>query len=191
MAQVPKIDTPCPLGVDEQRRLDGHCARCDQHVHRLDAMSDSDRRALLAAADGPICVSYRSGSYRSSSYRSSSYRSESPRAMKRGAGFGIAIAATLVSGGAFAADPPALLPAATGEQASPVAPAPLLAAPAPSPDCEDEELELIVLGGVSDPRDAQWVDDSELPDLPMRDAATLDEVAASTDTPTANPIARR
>lgn len=176
MAQVPKIDTPCPLGVDEQRRLDGHCARCDKHVHRLDAMSDSDRRALLAAADGPICVSY---------------RSEHPRAMRRGAGFGLAIAATLVSGGAFASDPPDLLPAATGEQASPVAPAPLLAAPAPSQDCEDEKLERIVLGGVSDPHDAQWVDDSELPDLPMRDAATLDEAAASTDASTDNPIARR
>lgn len=177
MAQVPKIDTPCPLGVDEQRRLDGHCARCDKQVHRLDAMSDGERQALLAAAAGPICVAY---------------RSERPRAMRRGAGFGIAIAATLVSAGAYAADPPTLL--TQPASATPVASTPLLAQE-PAKDCDDEatSIELIeFVGGVKDPRDAHWVDDSELPELPMREAATLDDATAAVDAATvANPVSAR
>ncbi|MEG3791315.1 hypothetical protein V1318_14390 [Lysobacter sp. CCNWLW3] len=168
MAQVPKIDSPCPLGIDEQRRLDGHCARCDKHVHRLDALSDDERHALLIAADGPICVSY---------------RSERPRASRRGAGFGIAIAASLVSAGAYASDPPLLPPQPAS--ATPVAPTPLLAQ-APAKDCADEvtSIEMIeFVGGVSDPRDAHWADDSELPELPMREAAALDDTTAAAPTP--------
>ncbi|NUO78270.1 MAG: hypothetical protein HOQ32_19950 [Lysobacter sp.] len=177
MAQVPKIDTPCPLGIDEQRRIDGHCARCDKQVHKLDAMSDSERRALLAKAEGPLCVSY---------------RAPRPQALRRGAGFGIAIAATLVSGGAFASDPPALLPAAAGEQASPVTPAPLLAAPASAPDCEEDGQTWVLIGGVNDPSDAQWVDDSELPELPIREAAALeDAVVALAPTSVVNPVSTR
>jgi hypothetical protein len=59
MSSFPKVDQPCPLGVDEQKRLDGHCTRCEKSVHVLDAMSDAERRALLASACGSICVSYR------------------------------------------------------------------------------------------------------------------------------------
>lgn len=166
MALVPKIDQPCPLGVDELRRIDGYCGRCSTQVHALDGLNEAERRALLQAASGPICVSY---------------RVPRPAPTRRGAGFGIAIAATLVSGGAFAADPPALLTPATAEPAvSPFAVAPLLPEAKPEECDEASKLDLIevVGGGVSDPRDAQWVDDSELPDLPMRDAADLDAAPA-------------
>lgn len=183
MAQVPKIDSPCPLGIDEQRRLDGHCGRCDKHVHALDAMSDGERQALLRSAEGSICVSYRTP-----------HRSVS----RRGAGFGIAIAATLVSGGAFAADPPSLLPAAASEQATPVSAASPLLEPAPVQNCEEEDpgLEFITVGGVSDPQDAHWVDDSDLPELPMREAAALDDAMAAIDRADAvdrkgNPVSTR
>lgn len=162
MALVPKIDKPCPLGIDELRRLSGYCGHCDKHVHALDGLNEPQRRALLQAAEGPICVSYRV-----------------PRAVpvRRGAGFGIAIAATLVSGGAFAADPPSLLAPTTAESAtSPVAAAPLLPVAATAEGEEETKLEFIAVvgGGVSDPQDAQWIDDSDLPELPMRDAASVE-----------------
>lgn len=180
MAQVPKIDSPCPLGIDEQRRLDGHCGRCDKQVHRLDALSDGERRALLSAADGPICVAY---------------RAERPRATRRSAGFGIAIAATLVSSGAFAADSPTSL-------ISPVKGPPVLLVPQDeTKDCADEaeatSIERIeMVGGVNDPADAHWVDDSDLPELPMREAAALDDATAALDRADAvdrkhNPVSTR
>lgn len=163
MAQVPKIDSPCPLGIAEQLRLDGHCGRCGKHVHALDAMDDAERRALLRTAAGPICVSYRSAR---------------PGAVRRGAGFGIAIAATLVSGGAFATDPPSLLPPVASEQASPVtAAAPLV--PSEQAGGEDEDERIVFVGGVSDPQDAQWSDDSDLPELPMRQADQLEQAVSA------------
>ncbi|KRD76933.1 hypothetical protein [Lysobacter sp. Root983] len=168
MALVPKIDQPCPLGIDELRRLNGYCGHCKTQVHALDGLSEAERRALLQAASGPICVSY--GVPR-------------PAPARRGAGFGLAIAATLVSGGAFAADPPSLLaPAATEPAATPVAATPLLPA-ADAVECESTELDFVTItgGGVSDPQDAQWVDDSDLPELPMRDAAHLDSASALAD----------
>lgn len=168
MALVPKIDQPCPLGIDELRRLNGYCGHCKTQVHALDGLNEAERRALLEAASGPICVSYRV-----------------PRSapLRRGAGFGIAIAATLVSGGAFAADPPSLLaPTASEPSATPFATAPLLPAEATA-ECEETKLDRIMItgGGVSDPQDAQWIDDSELPELPMRDAASLEVAPALAD----------
>lgn len=59
MACFPKIDQPCPLGIDAQRRIRGHCAHCNKHVQALDAMSDAERAAFLRSAAGPVCVSYR------------------------------------------------------------------------------------------------------------------------------------
>lgn len=168
MALVPKIDQPCPLGIDELRRLNGYCGHCKTQVHALDGLSEAERRALLQAASGPVCVSYRV-----------------PRSapLRRGAGFGIAIAATLVSGGAFAADPPSLLaPTVSEPSATPVTTAPLLPAEATA-ECEETKLDRIIVvgGGVSDPRDAHWIDDSELPELPMRDAASLEALQVLAD----------
>ena len=169
MALVPKIDSPCPLGIDELRRLQGYCGHCSTQVHALDGMDEQERKALLQAAAGPICVSY---------------RVPRPPSARRGAGFGIAIAATLVSGGAFAADPPSLIaPTTTEATTSPVAVAPLLPIDATPEREEPTELERIEIvgGGVRDPRDAQWIDDSELPELPIRDAASLDAAQTLVD----------
>lgn len=179
MALVPKIDSPCPLGIDELRRLQGYCGHCGTDVHALDSMDEQERKALLRAAAGPICVSY---------------RVPRPVSARRGAGFGIAIAATLVSGGAFAggafsndasaADPPSqLAPATTGPATSPVAMAPLLPSQAATEGEESAELEFITVvgGGVRNPQAAQWIDDSELPELPTRDAASLDAASTPAD----------
>jgi len=59
MACFPKIDQPCPLGIDAQRRIAGFCNHCSKAVHGLDAMSDAERIAFVRNASGPICVSYR------------------------------------------------------------------------------------------------------------------------------------
>ena len=59
MACFPKIDQPCPLGIDAQRRINGYCGHCSKAVHSLDAMSDAERLGFLRNAGGPVCVSYR------------------------------------------------------------------------------------------------------------------------------------
>ena len=43
MACFPKIDQPCPLGIDERERIDGYCARCEKTVHALDALDQAAR----------------------------------------------------------------------------------------------------------------------------------------------------
>lgn len=151
MARFPKIDSPCPLNVDEQLRIDGYCGRCDKHVHALDGMSDAERAALLQAAKGSLCVSYRAP-------------------QRRSAGFGVAIAATLVATSAFAGEPPCAATAApiAGPSASmpatPVAPASLVA--------DTEQLDFIMVGGVSEPGEAEWVGDDARPQLPEAEQAT-------------------
>jgi len=90
MALFPKIDQPCPLGIDAQKRIGGYCSRCDKGVHALDAMTDAERRALLRDARGSICVSYRTPS-------------RAPSCV----GFGAAVALSIASP-SFATEPPIL-----------------------------------------------------------------------------------
>lgn len=61
MACYPRIDLPCPLDIDAQRRIDGYCGHCARRVHRL---GPDDARAVLGAATEPVCVSYRLSSVR-------------------------------------------------------------------------------------------------------------------------------
>lgn len=168
MACFPKIDQPCPLGIDEQKRIDGWCDRCAKSVHSLDGLSSDDRRALLRNADGPICVSYR-------------------RPATRGIGVGLGAALAMsVSASALAIDVlpagPATDPAQSSVEKGP--PLLLLGDKAAGPECDEAkkaaaasgsmplENEMIILtGGVSSPADAEWIDDSDLPDLPMISAA--------------------
>jgi len=58
MARFPKIDRPCPLEIDAQRRIDGHCGHCGKTVHCLDGKSDAERNDLLRKSSGSLCVSY-------------------------------------------------------------------------------------------------------------------------------------
>lgn len=166
MACFPKIDQPCPLGIDEQKRIDGWCGRCAKTVHSLDGMSGEDRRALLRGADGPICVSYR-------------------RPLARGLGVGLGAALAMsVSASALAIDGLPTAAAADPAQSSvEKAQSSLLGDKAEGSKCDEAEkvaasadampLESVLLtGGVSHPADAEWIDDSDLPDLPMVSAAT-------------------
>lgn len=151
MSRFPLIDSPCPLSQEEQRAIDGHCGRCDKHVHKLDALSEDERRALLTAATGPICVSY---------------RVPTPRKVGR---FGAAIAATLIGTGAATA--------AYASDADPTAsalpPPPAQNGPSWAQTHVDEPLDLgddevLILGGIDDPQDAQFAEDTSTPALPMR-----------------------
>lgn len=152
MSRFPKIDSPCPLSKQEQASLDGHCGRCGKTVHCLDGMGDAGRQDFLRKAKGPVCVSYR---------------------------LPVALSATLaltVAIPALAADasPPkdrcpvpaeanatasALPPDATGDRLQ-LAPAQASAA------SKSVDHVVVLVGGVHDPADAQWVEDTSLPELP-------------------------
>jgi hypothetical protein len=168
MALFPKIDQPCPLGIDEQKRIAGYCGRCSKTVHALDAMSDAERVALVGSARGSVCVSYRTR--------------RTP-----GVGFGAAFALAVASP-VFATDvlPVAVDRAAEQRSVDDVA-SPFTGAQPSGPKCKDKDdvqerasegaqkLEFIIsMGGVSRPEDADWIDDSTLPDLPVTVGTTAD-----------------
>jgi len=180
MARFPKIDQPCPLGIDEQRRIDGYCSRCEKPVHDLTAFDDDERVAFMRSNTGPLCVSYRV-----------------PRAAPArhvGAGLGAALAiSVLTAHPAIAAGSPLPVVAGVDKGAQSVAeqtPAIETAATPAKPKCRDGESDVasataagangplsemtITVGGVNDPAQVHFVDDSELPELPMlrEDAAT-------------------
>lgn len=138
MARFPKIDSPCPLDAEAQRRIDGHCGHCNKTVHSLDGMSDAERIAFMRSAAGPICVRY----------------SQPARPTVRAGRFGWAIAATLVTSPVFAREAPV--------QQTPVGTSAAVAVPTDTP-----ALEQIMVGGISDPADAGWTDDGSKPELPV------------------------
>lgn len=141
MPSFPRIDSPCPLSAEDQRAIDGHCDRCDKHVHALNDMSEAERRALLANAAGPICVSY---------------RQPAPRRVGR---IGAAIAATLITTTAYAA----------GDPVAPSTGQPTVAAALQGVEEEEDEFldEIVFVGGVNDSQDALAPLDMNVPALPM------------------------
>lgn len=147
MAIVPRIDTPCPLGAAEQRAIDGHCSRCDRDVHRLDALDADARRALFAAADGPLCVSYRA-----------------PRRAGLRATIAVSLVVATASAGVFAAESPVAAPAATTE-ATPATPSTGSRIRHEAPRDLDGVL---VIGAVNDPQDAAAPEDTSVPQLPVQ-----------------------
>ena len=166
MARFPKIDTPCPLDATAREVVQGQCHVCHHEVHSLDGLDEAARRALLASANGPVCVKYRV-----------------PAASRPTAGMGRMIAATLIgaglAGAAHAGTPPedagAPPPTVGVPVASPLAPpAPPAMSPVAPADridlAEGEDFDVIIMGGVSTPGAAEWidlVDNSGLPELPM------------------------
>lgn len=146
MALFPRINSPCPLSADEQKAVDGRCARCDKHVHALNEMNSAQCAELLAAASGPLCVSYK----------------VSAAQALRMSGVGFAMAATLVAGAAVAADAPVY----------------------PANEAGSEKLEFIIItGGVDDPTDAAWIDDSDLPELPVLVETAIPSSASNKPSP--------
>jgi hypothetical protein len=155
MRCLPRIDRPCPLDSTSQREVGNFCAHCDRTVHQLDAMSAEQRRDLFRAS-GPICVSYR---------------------LAAGMGAALAFAFNPAQAAPPPVEPtpwlaapqaeriPSILIDAGESHASPLA-SPVVAPPETG-ECEEELTDIVIVGGVSDPRSAQWIeDDRSLPDLP-------------------------
>ncbi|MGH8081082.1 MAG: hypothetical protein ACREP7_10935 [Lysobacter sp.] len=145
MARYPRIDQPCPLDAQARQRIDGHCGLCGKTVHCLDGRSDAERAALLRQASGPVCVSYR---------------------LALGTALALSIAAPVAAGQVDAAAPaapsqtaPLTPPSAASQVQTPVALANLI----------EPDTEMVLVGGVSRPGEAEWIDDDgDLPELPMR-----------------------
>jgi len=139
MACYPKIDQPCPLGIDERRRIDGWCSRCSKAVHSLDGMDDAGRMAFMRNAKGPLCVTY--------------------RVATRGAVLGLGAALALAAPVGKAQD--------TATASMSHADAATVAPPTPG-DAPDGKLDSITVGGVSDPASVEFIDASDaLPELPV------------------------
>lgn len=140
MACYPKIDQPCPLGVDERRRIDGWCGRCSKSVHSLDGMDDAGRIAFMCKAKGPLCVTY--------------------QVAARGAVLGLGAAFALAAPLGRAQDTDAASMSSAGAAT---------VVPSSSGDASSAKLDFItVTGGVSDPAIVEFIDASgALPDLPV------------------------
>lgn len=145
MACFPKIDQPCPLGIDEQKRIAGYCGRCSTAVHALDAMSDVERMTFLHNATGPVCVSYRVNVRRGVS-----------------AGLGVAALVLSMSGAVRAIDAPAA-PALGGNGIHAVDASQTTAVAVDG----DKHEEVLLMGGVRDPKAAELIDEADVAELPM------------------------
>lgn len=148
MARDPRIDSPCPLKQAEQLRIDGHCGRCDKHVHALDGLDDAQRHALFAAAKGPLCVSY---------------RMRVNRAPALGAAMVVMFSASAAMAGQDCDEAKPLY------QSVGSAPVEQLVNLEEADEGKDavERFDTLVMGGIESAADAAWIDDENLSDLPV------------------------
>lgn len=153
MSLFPKIDSPCPLRWKTLPSAERNfCTLCERKVHNLDGMNVEQRKAFLAACSGDTCVAY-----------------SVPRRQNRAP-----IAASLGLVAALSCSPAMANEAPTGM--STVQQVSLLPAAADPGHDTPQTLSMeegILIGGVSDPRNAQWeLDDldSDLPEIPRREA---------------------
>ena len=145
MARYPRIDQPCPLDAQARRRIDGHCGLCGKTVHCLDGRSDTERAALLQQASGPVCVSYR---------------------LALGTALALSLAAPAAASPIDLAAP---APPAQAASLDPSNPEPSAQTPVAQQPLLDPDLDMVFVGGISRPDEAEWVDDkADLPELPMR-----------------------
>ena len=167
--EFPKIESPCPLRVAALPSAGrDFCSSCERTVHNLSAMSSEQRRTFMSSCDGKVCVAY--------SVPVSALRVRSALAARVG------LAMAMFAAPAFAAD--------TGQEtAIDTAPKPasLLGGTVKAPDCDEAKKEeqpvepemLMVLGGgISSARDAQWfaADEAVAGDIPaIAEDAFLDE----------------
>lgn len=142
MARVPVVDSPCPIKDRPlPRGAKDHCSVCDRSVHNLDLMNSRERAEFMSSCSGKVCVAY-------------TVRVPVSSLRKRGLAAAALAASALVSLPLAAADSPVegMSPANTAD---------------PLPNCDD--LELVVVGGVTHGDQAEWDDDGKdaPPDLPV------------------------
>lgn len=140
MPLFPKIQSPCPYKSQLAAVMDGDfCRMCERQVFDLSAFSDGERQAFLAGCADEVCVSYR-----------------------------------LPLRGALAA---AALTAATASPASASVNDPVAAPVEVQVETQVEEeaaadelsFEVIIVGGIKDPANAEFValpEDETVPELP-------------------------
>jgi predicted Fe-S protein YdhL (DUF1289 family) len=164
MPQFPKIQSPCPYKSRLGAVMDGDfCRMCERRVFDLTALSDGERRAFLAGCEDEVCVSY--------------------RLPLRGAIAAAALAAATASPAAAAgqdpvvATPPVEL-AVEAEVEEEILP-------------EDLSMEVIIVGGIKDPANAEFVDLAEDESVPELPAVYEDEPAADTAAKAAKASATR
>ncbi|MGH8030031.1 MAG: hypothetical protein ACREO3_08860 [Arenimonas sp.] len=158
MPRVPEITSPCPLRWSSMPR-DGHdhCGHCDRQVHNLDGMSTSQRESFMSGCQGKVCVAY-------------TVHARKPR---RNIALGAGLIAALVAPGMAVASEPVtgLVPSTVGESS-----------PVDASAGEVDEIDLIFVGGVEDPRGARWADEAE---VAASDLAEPDVIAESDWLPSA------
>jgi hypothetical protein len=154
MSRVPTIDSPCPFRVANMP-TEGrdHCGHCDRQVHNLDGMSSSQRETFLAGCSGKICVAY----------------TVHRRATRRNVSLGMGLLAAMAGTAAMAGETP--LDTRTPVLSTATAPAEISA----KPDSEKlEMIDTIFVGGISNPAEARWSDESAVaPD----DVDTVPEIS--------------
>lgn len=143
MARVPVVESPCPIaGKPLPAGATEHCGLCDRSVHNLDLMGDAQRREFMASCSGKVCVAY-------------TVRIPAHGLRQR----------TIATAAFAAAAALANLPVAAAEASLPSSP---IAGDAQQlPNCDDE-MEWVIVGGVSHGDQAEWADDGKdaPPELP-------------------------
>jgi hypothetical protein len=146
MAQVPLIESPCPIaGKGLPAGATEHCTLCDRSVHNLNRMSGAQRREFMRSCTGKVCVAY------------------SVKIPLRHRG----LAAASLTAAALMALPAAAEPEGPAAEPPTGAMSPVAADPGQYPHC-DEYYEEIMVGGVSHGDQAEWTDDGKdaPPELP-------------------------
>ena len=145
MPTFPRIDRPCPLARADQELLGQDCSHCGKTVHALDAMDATQRQALMRNASGPVCVSYR-------------------LPIHMGAALALSLAGSVQ---AAPQDVPTAAPVDAPTSAPFEVPAPAAQTQVTPVDVLSG-LDQIMVGGVSKPGEAEWIDDDpSVPDLPI------------------------
>jgi hypothetical protein len=172
MATYPRIDSPCPLRWSSMPGVHGFdCSQCHRHVHNLSAMSESARSEFLAGCDDSVCVAY-----------------TVPRTHPRAAAAWV-LAATvgvMAAGSALAqSSPPATLDEALAQIKA------KSGGDTNSAQAQPGLENMIMMGGVSNPRSAERVDftGERAPEMPRvtedadAQSTTTDHSGNATDSP--------
>ena len=139
MSRFPIIDSPCPFRFASRPQPGrDHCGHCDRQVHNLDGMSNSQREAFMRSCQGKVCVAY----------------TVQRKVARRSVSLGIGLAATMIGSTAMAGE--LISDTSTSAPNTPVS-------TSVTDDLGTSTLPHIeVLGGVVNPGEARWTDESEI-----------------------------
>ena len=138
MSRFPVIDSPCPLRMASLPQAGrDHCGHCDRQVHNLDGMSAAQREAFMRSCSGKVCVAY------------TVHRQVARRTLS----LGIGLVASLAGSAAMAGEP--VVDAGSSAPSAPVS-------DSTAEPQSMKHVEMIMVGGVQNPGEARWSDESEI-----------------------------